>query len=105
MPSKQPSNPPQPDITRTIEDILISNFGYEYDEVGNVYLRPMVALSPTQLDKAVQKLVTLVNEARVDELKLLLKDWDMAEREPGDQKVHEYKDFETIKDRIKELSQ
>lgn len=55
--------------------------------------------------KAKAAIESLLREARVDELQLLLEDWDMAEREPGDQKIHEYKDFETIRERIAQLTQ
>lgn len=46
---------------------------------------------------------TPVLEARIDELEKLLSDWDMAERDPGDDKVHEYINLETINDRLATL--
>lgn len=68
---------------------------------GRSYKKPLIG---DLKGEAKQALIELVAKARVDELELLLRDWDMAEREPGDLRVHEYKDFETIRERIAELS-
>jgi len=83
------TNPPQPDITRTIEEILIKEIvdrlGIEIDNYEQ-----------DCIEQAVQKLVTLVNEARINELKRLL---SVRHR------VANSIDLECVSDRIKELTQ
>ena len=81
-------NPPQPDITRTIRDIVrtvrnADSNGFEQDEIIE--------------DEAVHKLVTLVNEERIKELEQVYANWRKT--------YQSEKVMDRVENRIKELSQ
>lgn len=54
-----------------LKKILISYLGYERDEVNNIYLRPMSALSPAALDKTIAAISAYTTNKIIDILEYL----------------------------------
>jgi hypothetical protein len=93
-------NPPQPDITRTIEEILDEFAKWTINNVEHgIYI-------PLPSPEAVQKLVTLVNEAKLNEAQFITDHFDdLHQGTEGAGWVSYGEMGEWLDDRIKELTQ